>query len=230
MAIAAADFTITDTIPLGKGRRMVWGRYTPSGTYTSGGEGLTTAIANAKIGLSTIAYMNFTPLVTAAGTSYATLVYDHTASAGILGKIHFTGNGAGAHVHDILIKGGQTAQTHTHDILAIGGLVSSEPLLLDAAQSFGKAAATNRTVVGSTSATTGGVVVGSTATAISMISTDTLGKEQATDRTIAGSASATKGGIVTSTSNAVGAELAAGTDLSTYSCSFVCYGQRTVSS
>lgn len=50
------------------------------------------------------------------------------------------------------------AQTHTHDIKALGGLTSSEPLLLDASQNFGKNAATNRTIVGSTSATTGGVV------------------------------------------------------------------------
>jgi hypothetical protein len=50
------------------------------------------------------------------------------------------------------------AQTHTHDIKAIGGLTSSEPLLLDASQVFGKNAATNRTIVGANSATTGGVV------------------------------------------------------------------------
>jgi hypothetical protein len=50
------------------------------------------------------------------------------------------------------------AQTHSHDIKAIGGLTSSEPLLLDASQVFGKNAATNRTIVGANSATTGGVV------------------------------------------------------------------------
>ncbi len=49
-------------------------------------------------------------------------------------------------------------QTHTHDIKAIGGLTSSEPLLLDSSQVFGKNAATNRTIVGANSATTGGVV------------------------------------------------------------------------
>ena len=48
--------------------------------------------------------------------------------------------------------------SHTHDIKAIGGLTSSEALFLDASQSFGKNAATDRTIVGSTSATTGGVV------------------------------------------------------------------------
>mgnify|MGYP001571590060 CR=1 FL=1 len=49
---------------------------------------------------------------------------------------------------------------HTHDMLGIGGLAttSNEALFLDASQKFGKNAATNRTIVGSTSATTGGVV------------------------------------------------------------------------
>lgn len=46
---------------------------------------------------------------------------------------------------------------HTHDITVIGGLTSSEALFLDASQKFGKNAATNRTIVGATSATTGGV-------------------------------------------------------------------------
>lgn len=50
------------------------------------------------------------------------------------------------------------AQTHAHDILALGGLTSSEPLLLDAAVSFGKNAATNRTIAGANSATKGGVM------------------------------------------------------------------------
>ena len=45
-----------------------------------------------------------------------------------------------------------------HDMKAIGGLTSSEALFLDASQSFGKQAATDRTVVGSTAATTGGVL------------------------------------------------------------------------
>ena len=54
----------------------------------------------------------------------------------------------------VMIYGG----SHTHDIKALGGLTSSEPLLLDASQNFGKNAATNRTIVGSTSANTGGVV------------------------------------------------------------------------
>ena len=51
-----------------------------------------------------------------------------------------------------------SGSTHTHDIKALGGLTSSEALLLDSSQSFGKNAATNRTIVGSTSANTGGVV------------------------------------------------------------------------
>lgn len=224
MGILAADFTVTSTIKLGKGKRQVVGRYTPSGTYTSGGETMTAAIASAALGLSTITYFNFTPLVTAVGTTYSNLVYDGTPTA--LGKIHAQGGGTSAHTHDLLVIGGQTAQTHTHDMKAIGGLTVSEALALDASQKFGKNAATDRTIVGSTSATTGGVVTASTDTALSMISTDTLGKEQATNRTIAGSASATKGGVVTTTAGTVAAELAGGTDLSTFSCSFVCHGQR----
>ena len=51
-----------------------------------------------------------------------------------------------------------TTAAHTHDIKAIGGLTSSEALFLDSSQSFGKNAATDRTIAGSTSATTGGVV------------------------------------------------------------------------
>jgi hypothetical protein len=50
------------------------------------------------------------------------------------------------------------AQTHSHDIFAVGGLTSSEPLLLDASQVFGKNAATNRTIAGANAATTGGVM------------------------------------------------------------------------
>ena len=46
---------------------------------------------------------------------------------------------------------------HAHDILALGGLTSSEALFLDASQKFGKNAATNRTVAGANSATTGGI-------------------------------------------------------------------------
>lgn len=57
--------------------------------------------------------------------------------------------------------------SHVHDITAIGGLTSSEPLLLDASQKFGKNAATNRTIVGSTSATTGGVVAAIPAAVVS---------------------------------------------------------------
>jgi hypothetical protein len=53
---------------------------------------------------------------------------------------------------------GAALGTHIHDIKAIGGLTSSEALFLDASQKFGKNAATDRTIVGSTSATTGGVV------------------------------------------------------------------------
>lgn len=50
-----------------------------------------------------------------------------------------------------------TMNAHTHDLKAIGGLTSSEALFLDASQKFGKSAATDRTIVGSTSGTTGGV-------------------------------------------------------------------------
>lgn len=170
MALAAGDFTVTKTIHLGKGYRKVIGRYTPSGTYTSGGEVMTAAIANAKLGLSTIDYMNFTPLVPSAGTTYVQLVYDHAAVG--TAKIHAS----------------NAVAAHTHNITAIGGLVSSEALFLDASQKFGKAAATDRTIVGSTSATTGGVAVNTAVT--------------------------------------VNTELAASTDISTYSCSFVAYGQR----
>lgn len=172
MALAAADLTVRKVIHLGKGYRKVIGRWTPSGTYTSGGEALTTAIAAAALGLTSIDYLNFTPLVPAAGTTYALPVYDHTAGGSNLGKIHVQ----------------SAVAAHTHDIKAIGGLTSSEALFLDASQSFGKTAATNRTIVGSTSATTGGVV--------------------------------------NNTAVTVGTELAAGTDLSTYSCSFVALGQR----
>lgn len=50
------------------------------------------------------------------------------------------------------------ARTHAHDILALGSLISSEPLLLDSSQLFGKNAATNRTLSGAKSATNGGIL------------------------------------------------------------------------
>lgn len=61
-----------------------------------------------------------------------------------------------------------SVSAHTHDIKAIGGLTSSEALFLDASQKFGKTAATDRTIVGSTSATTGGVVNSAVASGVEL--------------------------------------------------------------
>lgn len=83
-------------------------------------------------------------------TTVEALIVTNAGSTGY----HFTWDGT----NKKLLMFQSPAETHTHDIKALGGLTSSEALLLDASQNFGKNAATNRTIVGSTSANTGGVV------------------------------------------------------------------------
>lgn len=139
MALAAGDFVMDkgSLTYLGPGSKMISGTWTLPASYTNGGEVLTNAILAAKFGFKKIRQLIFTP------TGGVDAAFDAgAASAGNQGKLHVYQSGI---------------QAHTHDITAIGGLTSSEALFLDASQKFGKNAATNRTIVGSTSATTGGV-------------------------------------------------------------------------
>lgn len=138
MALSAADFSNIKHTPLGPGRWMVTGTWTLPASYASGGEDLTTAILKATTRLNKIDAIIFT-----SKAGQITGSFDGVSTATSQGKLHaFQAGLAG----------------HTHDIKAIGGLTSSEALFLDASQSFGKTAATDRTIVGATSATTGGVV------------------------------------------------------------------------
>lgn len=137
IALVAADLTVNKVIHLGKGYRLVVGSWTPSGTYTSGGEDMTTAIAAAKLGLSSIDFINFTPLTaTSGGATYANVAFDHTPATNSLGKIHVQGSLA-AHTHSFLVKGGQAAAGT--DAISIKG---STPVTI------GKEAATDATNVG----------------------------------------------------------------------------------
>jgi hypothetical protein len=220
VAFATSLITGFTKFPIGGSRYLIAFKLTGPASYTSGGETMTVANARSILeGITNIDFLIPSPSVVSAYTSRTTCVYEPLNTSTNTGKFHFYSS-VPAHNHDLLIVGGQTAQTHTHDVKAIGGLTSSEALFLDASQSFGKTAATNRTIVGSTSATTGGVVAQSTATAISMISTDTLGKEQATDRTIAGVDSATKGGVVANSAGTSSTEVVSTTNLSTFTCWF----------
>lgn len=48
--------------------------------------------------------------------------------------------------------------SHTHDMKYIGGITATEPVAIQTGDTLGKNAATDRTIVGSSSATKGGVV------------------------------------------------------------------------
>lgn len=102
-----------------------------AGTYAAGG----IPIEIGKLGCPVVVE---SLIVVSKGTSGYTFAYDQTNKKIIMTQA--------------------PAQTHTHDIKAMGGLTSSEALLLDASQAFGKNAATNRTIIGANSTTTGGVV------------------------------------------------------------------------
>jgi hypothetical protein len=56
-------------------------------------------------------------------------------------------------------KSGAVA-AHTHDVKVIGGITITEPTAIQGGDTFGKNAATDRTIAGATSATKGGVVAG----------------------------------------------------------------------
>jgi len=149
MAISALHFSGVKVEQLGH-LKVVTGVYQPGASgaaggthsYTSGGEIVTQAILKAFSGLLEVRFWNFAKLMKSDFSTATNISFDHARTAAQVGVIHIF----------------QAHAAHTHDILAIGGLTSSETLFLDASQSFGKNAATNRTIVGATSATTGGVV------------------------------------------------------------------------
>lgn len=169
MALVAADVTKVKVSFMGPGLKMVTGVWTPSGTYTSGGEDLTRALLKSITGLSELRSIIFTPLVKASDGTTVNLAFDRNSSATSQGKIRAIAGGAAAHTHSFLAKGG-TAAAGT-DALNIKATI--------------------------------------------------IGKEAATDATNTGGAN---GGVQTTTAGTTDAEIAAGTNLSTYSATFVAYG------
>lgn len=143
MAVAATQITDFHKSPIGDGVWFIRFKFTGPSSYTSGGEVLTKDVCRqAMEGISEI-YSLMVPRAMPTGGA---------TSVGCGFEIQNTSTNTGTfHYYN-------SVDAHTHDIKAIGGLTSSEALFLDASQKFGKTAATDRTVVGSTSATTGGVV------------------------------------------------------------------------
>jgi hypothetical protein len=121
-------------------RWLVTGTYTPSASNQSATGDAITAAALKQMRLSKIDTLIFQQIHGNSAANLAGIAWERNTTAG--GKIHIY----------------NAVAPHTHDVLALGGLTSSEPLFVDAAVSFGKNAATNRTIVGATAATTGGVM------------------------------------------------------------------------
>lgn len=144
MAFATTQISNVEVFPEGDGLFKFFGKFTLPASYGSGGDAVTVAKCKAAFqGISNIKFIQCTPAFPASGAATALdVVFEPINDGTNAGKFHVYNSMEG----------------HTHDIKAIGGLTLSETLCLDASQSFGKNAATNRTIVGSTSATTGGVV------------------------------------------------------------------------
>jgi hypothetical protein len=155
MALAAADITRVATFRFLGAKRLTLGYWTPSGTYTSGGEDLTIAISQSKLEMRNVQFMMFSPLFNAAVSAFGlSPVFDGTRTATSNGKIHIL-NAVAAHVHSFLVKGGQAAAGT--DAISIKG---STPVTI------GKEAATDATNIGgagggvqSNTAVTGGTEV-----------------------------------------------------------------------
>jgi hypothetical protein len=143
MAVAATNITDFHKWPMGDG---LWGirfKYTGPSSYTASGEVLSKTVCKAAMeGISEIYSLMVPRAMPVGGATSVACGFEVLNTSTNTGTFHYY----------------NSVDTHTHDIKAIGGLTSSEALFLDASQSFGKTAATNRTIVGSTSATTGGVV------------------------------------------------------------------------
>lgn len=150
MAVTATQITNFRKDPVGNGRYEISFLYTGPASYTSGGEVLTrTVCRQAMQGISQIDFLIPAPAAnTTDFSTFTDIAFQPINDGTNVGKIHLYNEAPG----------------HTHDMLAKGGLTSSEALFLDASQSFGKTAATDRTIVGSTSATTGGVVAAAAGT------------------------------------------------------------------
>lgn len=126
----AATFTLTGDWLINIGNRMQTSGTGNLGTYATGG----IAATPGKVGLGVINSLVIDP---AGGYSFA-----YSASTGKI--LAYYGNGG--------------LVAHTHDILAIGGITATEPVAIASGDTFGKNAATNRTIAGADSATKGGVV------------------------------------------------------------------------
>jgi len=144
MAVAATNITNFVKYPLGNGDWAFRFTYTGPSSYTSGGEDLTRTVCRAAMeGISEIFFLGCNAAYKSSdGSTGALAAFEILNDGTNVGTFHFY----------------NSVDAHTHDMKAIGGLTSSEALFLDASQKFGKTAATDRTIVGSTSATTGGVV------------------------------------------------------------------------
>ena len=114
MAFGASEFTISKRLPMGAGVHMVFGKWTPSAAYTSGGELITAAICKAAFAVNTIYWMSFAPLFSSDFATSAFVYFDHAVVSGTSqGKIHVVAMTA-AHLHDFKIAasqgGGQALQ------------------------------------------------------------------------------------------------------------------------
>lgn len=99
MALVAGDFSvITKPIPIQAGLKEIVVKWTPSGTYTAGGEVLTKAIAAAAFGMSEVKQITCEDLVLADFSATRPVVFDHATSGTTLGKIHVFVAATGAEV------------------------------------------------------------------------------------------------------------------------------------
>lgn len=111
MALAAADITRIATFRFLGAKRVTFGYWTPSGTYTSGGEDLTIAISQSKLEMRNVQFMLFSPLFNAAVSAFGLApVFDGTRTATSNGKLHIL-NAVAVHTHGLLVTGNQGAGT-----------------------------------------------------------------------------------------------------------------------
>lgn len=156
MALAATDFTGFVKIGGANGKYIFMVKYTGPASYAAP-EVLTQTIARAAFqGIGFIDAMIPSPAFNGSGGAVE-VQFEPTNTGGNVGNLRFM----------------NATHAHNHDMAIIGGLTSSEPVFLDASVSLGKTAATNRTVLGATSSTTGGVKNAAAAAAATEVTSTT---------------------------------------------------------
>ena len=129
MAINAADFVVTKTIPLAAGLKLCFGVWTPSdgttavgaaNSYTSGGETITKAIAKAAFGFDEIKFMSFEPLILADKSAARPMVFDHAVSGTTLGKLHVYVAATGAEVASTTNLNTTSVNTSRFVVMGVG--------------------------------------------------------------------------------------------------------------